>query len=696
MYCTRRWFKCDEVRISGQMKMLYHATTGYYYEINDNVRSRNIVANYEHVLSPFKIGNVLLKNRIELSPACHMLASHDGYVTREMVAYYQNLARGGAGIITIGESPIDFEYACGHEFQINLNDPKVINGLSVLVENVHRYGAKLSIEMTHCGRYVLNNKQTIGPSNIPAEMEVLKARREGRKVRPVIEMTQDMIDTVIEHYATAANNCLRAGFEMVMIHAAHGHLIPQFLSPMTNKRTDRYGGSLENRARFAVEVLTAIKAKVGNKLAIEWRISANELVPDGLVEEDTIEFVKLIEDKIDLLHVSAGLLGESRVIPHMIQPTYFPHCYNVHRAEKLKKALKVPIATIGSIHDMNEAEEIIASGKADVVAMARAILVDPEIVSKTIQGRVDDVRPCLRCHTCNKLTAAFYPIRCAINPILGKELTYVPLPKADKKKKVVVIGGGPGGMQAALTATERGHKVVLFEKSSQLGGNLILAAGLKIKADMREYLAWIIRQTEKTYGITLKMGTAATVDNVKAEKPDAIIVAIGAEPLIPKIVGAELNDVVWVGEVDAGQVEVGQKVVIAGGGATGAEAALQLAKDGHNVTMIDMLDFDTLTPEYPRGLLFLLEDYNVDMRFGVKLEEITAAGVVILDSAWHRTEVPADTIILSFGFKSRTTEGEAFRTLESADTQVFMVGDCLMPQTIKEAVHGGFNTAVEI
>jgi len=656
-----------------------------------------VLGKYEHVLSPFQIGSVRLKNRIELAPACYMLASHDGYATREMVAYYQNLARGGAGIITIGESPIDFEYANGHEFQLNLNDPKVINGLSVLVENVHRYGAKLSIEMTHCGRYVLNNKeQTIGPSSTPAEMEILRARREGRKVRPVIEMTQDMIDTVIEHYATAAYHCLRAGFEMVMIHAAHGHLIPQFLSPLTNKRTDRYGGSLENRARFAIEVLDAIRAKVGNKLAIEWRISANELAPGGLTEEDTIEFVKLIEDKIDLLHVSAGLLNESRIIPHMIQPTYLPHCYNVHRAAILKKALRVPIAAVGSIYNMDEAEEIVATGKADIVAMARAILVDPEIVNKAATGREDDIRPCLRCHACNKLTAAFYPIRCAVNPILGRELTYVPLPKAEKKKKVVIIGGGPGGMQAALTASERGHEVVLFEKENQLGGNLLLAAGLKIKSDLKQYLAWLIRQTEKAKGVTIKLNTEATVENVKAENPDAVIVAIGSEPFIPEIPGGDNEKVVWVGEVYTGQTKLGQKVVIAGGGTTGAEAALQLAKDGHAVTLIDMLDFDTLTPEYPRGLLFLLEDYHVDMRFGVKLEKITDTGVVVLDAKWNRTEIPADSIVLSFGFKPRIETAEVFRKLESADTRVYLIGDCLKPQTVKEAIHGGFNVAVEI
>src|SRR5208337_3567539 len=237
---------------------------------------------FKHALSPFTFGNVTVKNRIELAPACYMLTTHDGFVTREMVAYYQNFARGGAAIITIGESPIDFEYAKGHEFQLNLGDDKVINGLSRLVEAVHRYGAKLSIELHHPGRYVLNGRPTIGPSPIPAKMEEIVAAREGRPIRPVTEMNQEMIDRVIEHFADAAFRCLRAGFEMVMVHGAHNHLIAQFLSPYTNKRTDGYGGSFENRAKFAIQVLTAIRKKVGDKLALEYRISADEMVEGGM------------------------------------------------------------------------------------------------------------------------------------------------------------------------------------------------------------------------------------------------------------------------------------------------------------------------------------------------------------------------------------------------------------------------------
>jgi NADPH-dependent 2,4-dienoyl-CoA reductase/sulfur reductase-like enzyme len=260
-------------------------------------------------------------------------------------------------------------------------------------------------------------------------------------------------------------------------------------------------------------------------------------------------------------------------------------------------------------------------------------------------------------------------------------------------KKVVVVGGGPAGMQAALTAASRGHEVVLYEKSPRLGGNLTLAAGLPIKADMRRYFEWLVRKIGKTPGVTVKAGTEATAEKVKSEKPDAIIVAAGSDPVLPSIPGMNKRNVVWVGDVDTEKTPVGKTVVIAGGGSTGGETALQLAKDGKKVTLFDMLDYATVIAGWPRGLMDLLEEYGVRFLTEVKLEEITDKGVLVIDRSWKRFEIPADTVILSLGFKPRTEAVQAFKDLAP---EVYPIGDCLKPQTLKEAIHDGFNVGVEI
>ncbi len=650
---------------------------------------------YPHVFSPFRIGKVEVKNRIEFAPALSFLNPPDGYVNKEMIAFVQSLARGGAGIITIGESPVDFEYAKDHEFQLNLGDDSVIAGLSLLAEAVHRYGAKISIELSHGGRMILNRRQNpIGPSPIPCKREELMAQMEGRRVNPVVEMDQDMIDRVIENYAAAAERCLKAGFEMIMIHGAHGNLLAQFLSPYSNKRRDRYGGSLENRARFPIEVLSAIRKRVGDRLAIEYRISASEMVPGGMEPEETIEFVKMIEDKIDLLHVSAGLLSDPDLVHHIIQSTYLPHGYNVHYAEKLKKALRVPITTVGSISDLEMAEEIIASGKADMVAMVRAILADPEIVNKSRRGEPEESRPCLRCHYCNRLNL---PIRCAVNPVLGRETEYAVLKPAAKRKKVVVVGGGPAGMEAAIVASARGHEVVLFEKSNQLGGNVIVASGPPFKGDMRRFLAWLVHQTEKAANVTVKLNTAATPEMVQAEKADVVIVAVGSEPLVPTIPGVDGANVVEAGQVHLGKAAVGERVVVAGGGLTGCEAALHLAQEGKKVTVVEMVDERELLSDVHDimkfALLDLFQKHGVRVITEVKIEEITAGGVVVMDKEWKRYTIPADTVVLALGFKARA---DLARSFAETAPDVYIIGDAVKPQNVKAAIHDGFNVAVEI
>lgn len=637
---------------------------------------------FDHVLSPFSFGKVTAKNRIELSPTGYMLANADGTSNLEVLAYYERIAKGGVGIITIGESAIDYEYADNHKPAINMGSDASIPGLFQINEAVSKYGALLSIELQHSGSHMKTRTVTIGPTAIPP------ADPNDPNSPYCIEMDQQMIDTVVKHWADAAERCVKAGLKMVMLHGGHGHLLAQFVSPYSNKRTDKYGGALENRARFPLEVLTAIKERCPD-LTIEYRISADELVEGGMTPDDVIEFVKLIEDKIDLLHVSVGWLSDPRTLPHMIQPTYYPHMLNVHYAEYFKKHLNVPITTVGSISTMEDAEEIIASGKADIVAMARAIYADNDIVNNAKFGREDKTRPCLRCYNCNKRTMRYLPIRCAVNPELGRAAIIGEIKPAVETKKLVVIGGGPGGMRAAMTASRRGIKTVLFEKEPVLGGNLRMASELSIKADMKKYLKWLIDTTMADPDVEVRLNTPATRESVLAEKPDAVIIAAGSTPVLPKFKGAETNKVLWVGDAYKDLSQIGDNVVIIGSGNTGAETALSLSKDGKKVTLVDMMPEENICPQWSVGLGYLLEEYGVQFKFETGLSYITEEGAMVKPKNGDEYLLPADTIILSLGFRARKDVAEMFSDIVP---YTYVIGDNKFPDSSMEATHDGFNT----
>lgn len=644
---------------------------------------------FPHLCSPITVGRVTFRNRMFSAPMGGTDITNDGCIGPKSTAFYELRGKGGAGAVTVSECMVHPKTDGSHAYHL---DTTILNSLAsatYTADAIRRHGAIASLELSHSGMYAgtyMTDKSKQKSMHQWGPDDTVRA--DGVKVKA---LTADMIKEIVKAYGQTAALAKRAGFEILMIHGGHGWLINQFLSPYFNHRKDGYGGSLENRCRLAIEVLKSVREAVGEGFPIEFRMSGSELFEGGYDLSEGVKIAQMIEPYVDILHVSAGTYQRGFGDTH---PSMFKdHGCNVYLAAEIKKHVSVPVATIGGLNDPEQMEEIIASGKADIVYMARALLADPFLPRKVMENKEDQIVKCLRCFTCMAERAMTSTRRCTVNPLIGREMEGCEIHLAPEKKKVLVAGGGPGGLYAAYTAARRGHQVILCEKESKIGGILKSEQAIPFKHEMYE-LANTYKKLAENAGVEIRVNTEVTPEYAEKENPDALIIAVGSSPLVPPIKGLDGENVVLVNNYYLEKEKVGDKVVVFGGGLAGCECAIHLGMEGKEVHIIEMRD--ELAPDANirhRPLLLKEIDKYATVHAGCKGLEVSKEGILCEDKEGHQMLVEGDSIICALGQRSRRDVVDALR---DGAPYVAVIGDASKVSTITNAVYEGYHAALDI
>lgn len=660
------------------------------------------------LFTPIKIREMELRNRIVMA-AMHLGYADEGYVTERFVRFYEERSKGGAGLIMVGGIDID-EHA--YSTMLSVSDDKYISGLQELTTRVQKYGAKVGCQLFQAGRYsfsILTGHQSVSSS---ATMSPLT-----REISHALstEETYEMIKT----FGLGAKRARAAGFDIVEIICSAGYLIGQFLSPLTNLRTDEFGGSLENRMRFGLEVVKEVRRQVGQDYPVGVRFPGNELMPGGTSANELITFAREIEKAgADMINVTGGWHESS--VPQITMNV--PNGAFVYMAQAVKQAVNIPVSASNRINDPLMAEKILLNGQVDLITIARGLLADPELPRKAQEGRFKEIRKCVACNQgCMDHVFEGRIVECLVNAEAGHECEVELRPTTDKKK-VLVIGGGPAGMEAARVAGTRGHTVHLWEASCRLGGQLHLAAAPPGREDfllLGEYLSESLR----VLGVEVSLGKKADLESVQAMKPDAVVIATGAEPITPPIPGADKTTVVQAWELLSHDIELGNDIVVIGGGATGAETAMHLAQVGtidsetlrfltthkvetperlyelithgiKNVTVIEQRP--KIGADIGRSTKWVISidmpALGINVMTSTKVIAIEDDGVAV-EKDGQQFKIPADMVVMAVGSRS---VNDLSGLLKETVPEIHLIGDAQKPRKIMDAVHDGYHVGNSI